>query len=292
MRRSFNIFLSIIVAFLSSCEKSEVAQEKTQSKPRVSVITSVWNGDQFIEGFLSEITKQTIFSECELILVNANSPGNEEPIIRNYMKDFPNIKYYKLEKDPGLYAVWNYAIKKASAAYITNANIDDRAHRHSFEEFAKSLDQNPDIDLVYSGYYITVYPNETFGENHHDFYADVEEFSPSMMWKCLPGPQPMWRKSMHDRFGYFDPSYISSGDWEMWLRAVSLGSKFKKIPGFYILFYQNPEGLSTNPDSEKATKRKNENDQIIKKYSYIWTGMRPFTFFKKKQQKVEHDSKN
>ena len=83
------------------------------TSPEVSIITSIWNGDEFIEGFLADITKQTVFSKCELILINASSPGNEEPIIKNYMTLYPNIIYERLPQDPGLYAVWNLSLKKA-----------------------------------------------------------------------------------------------------------------------------------------------------------------------------------
>ena len=89
---------------------------------RVSIITSLYNGDEFIEGFLQYITQQTIFDECELIIINANSPGNEEPIINKYLEQYSNIVYTKLDHDPGLYAVWNMAIKMASADYVITAS--------------------------------------------------------------------------------------------------------------------------------------------------------------------------
>ena len=58
--------------------------------PKISIITSVYNGDEFIESFLEDITEQTIFKDkCELIMVNANSPGNEGEIINKYIEKYP-----------------------------------------------------------------------------------------------------------------------------------------------------------------------------------------------------------
>ena len=37
----------------------------------------------------------------------------------------------------------------------------------------------------------------------------------------------------------------------MWLRAVRNGSKFSKLPGVYGLYYMNPQGLSTNFETQK-----------------------------------------
>ena len=56
---------------------------------------------------------------------------------------------------------------------------------------------------------------------------------------------------MHDDIGLFDESYKYSGDWEMWLRAVRNGSRFKMIDSAYGLYYMSPVGLSTSPENNK-----------------------------------------
>ncbi len=240
------------------------------ASPRVSIITSMWNGDDFIEGFLEDITQQTIFSECELILINANSPGNEEAVIEKYLPLYPNILYIKLDEDPGVYGVWNYGIQLATADLITNANLDDRSQFDALERHVNELDQNPHIDLVYSGYLLTENPNETYVTSQYRWIVDPPEFAPHLMYLCLPGPRPVWRKSVHERFGYFDEAFISAGDFEMWCRAVSMGAQFKKIPGYTTLFYSNPKGLSTDPDPQKTERRKAEVKYISVRYSYLW----------------------
>ena len=65
----------------------------------------------------------------------------------------------------------------------------------------------------------------------------------------MPHASPMWRRNMHDNYGYFDEKYRSAGDWELWLRSASKGSKFKKINQVMNLYYFNPTGISTNPDN-------------------------------------------
>src|SRR5271155_5531949 len=126
---------------------------------RVSIITSVYKGDLYIEEFMQDITSQTIFDQCELIMINANSPDNEEVVIKRYMERYPNIVYVKLDKDPGLFAVWNLGIEMARSNYITNANLDDRLKFDCYETHVAYLDVHPEIDLVYSGCYITTVAN-------------------------------------------------------------------------------------------------------------------------------------
>jgi len=86
-----------------------IIQFNTEKLPKISIITSVYDGDEYIEPFLKNVTTQTIFKEkCELIIINANSPGDEDKIISDYVEKYPdNIIYKKLDKDPGIYGVWN-----------------------------------------------------------------------------------------------------------------------------------------------------------------------------------------
>lgn len=230
--------------------------------PKVSIITSVYNGDLFIEGFLEDITRQTIFDQCELIIINANSPGDEEPVIKRYMQLYPNIVYQRLDFDPGIYGVWNKGIRIARAEYITNANVDDRLKSDCYEVHARHLDEHAEINLVYSGCYVTYKPNETFDKNSSGgeiIWHSQQEFDyikqlyglNSAQYNLIPYPNnhPMWRKSLHSEYGLFDERYKIVGDVEMWLRVTTFGNAtLKKIDGIYSLFYCNPDGLSSRED--------------------------------------------
>jgi len=246
----------------------------TQS-PVISIITSVYNGNEFIEDFMQDITQQTIFNQCELIMINANSPGNEEAVIRHYMTIYPNIIYRKLDVDPGLYGVWNLAIGMAQGEFLANANIDDYLKSDCYEQFLKTLLQNPSVDLVYADFYITNNAHETFEQcsekkNPPTRIIHRPEFSEQNMVECLPGNHPMWRKSLHDKYGLFDAQYKSAGDWEMWLRAIASGSVFKKVSGVYGVFYENTNGLSRSMEPSKRLAINTEYQKTVTKYSYLW----------------------
>jgi glycosyltransferase involved in cell wall biosynthesis len=228
-------------------------------QPRISIITSIFKGDLFINEFLKDITRQTVFEECELILLNANPPGtgHEFEAISKYLDRYPNqIIYQQLEHDPGIYGVWNVGIKMARGKYLTNANLDDRLAPDCYAVHARALDQNPDIDLVYSNSYVTKIPNETFERNHCIGLINSPEFTPVMMkTNNLPSFNPMWRRVIHNRFGYFDEQFKIAGDWEFWVRIVMFGAKFKKVAGYHGLFYCNSQGLSMNPNTEGFHKK-------------------------------------
>ncbi|MED5531774.1 MAG: glycosyltransferase [Pseudomonadota bacterium] len=239
--------------------------------PKISVITSIYDGDDFIEEFMEDLTRQTIFEEkCELILIDANSPGNEGEIIMKYKEKFPdNIQYIKLDEDPGIYGVWNHGVKMSTGKFITNANLDDRKAPDSLEKHAKELVRNPNVDLVYADMLITDKPNEKFENNNSQgrrYNFPLFSFD-NLKMVNMPHASPMWRRTLHDKYGYFESKYRSAGDWEMWLRAASQGSKFKKINELLGLYYFNPKGISTNPDNFEW--KQEEEAEVYEKYVSI-----------------------
>ncbi|MCL2924716.1 MAG: glycosyltransferase [Trichodesmium sp. MAG_R04] len=244
---------------------------------RVSIITSVYNGDKYIEKFLEDITQQTVFHLCELILINPHSPGNEEPVIKNYLKQYPNIVYKKLDYDPGLYEVWNIGIKMARGEYITNANLDDRRSPVHIEKHLEALEDNPEVGLVCAALKVTKKENETWAKNtahatwfNQGFPENIqtkhlfrkEQKTEKIVSQCIPHCMPVWRKSLHEEYGYFNEAeYGTSADWEFWLRCSSQGSMFKLIKEPLGLYLENVGSYMRT-----FSKREKMMNKIIKKY--------------------------
>ena len=241
-------------------------------------VLSEYPPNEYIEGFLANMTSQSVFDDCELIIIDANSPGNEKEVIDRYREQYPNIIYKRLDKDPGIYGCWNQALDIASGEFVTNANLDDRRSRQQLEIFANELTNDSEVDLIYSQCFITGKAGETYLHNSSlETVYPIAPFSREAMVKCLPGCMPMWRKSMHEGIGSFEAKYKSAGDWEMWLRAVENGSVFKMVDGVHGLYYHNPTGLSTDKSREKE--KKAEEAEVFFKYAEIF-GQRNFDMFK------------
>lgn len=233
--------------------------------PKLSLITSLYNADQFIEPFLKNITSTRLFSRCELIIVDADSPGNELNIIKAFQNEFSNIKYVKTEKRIGIYEAWNFAIRMAQAPYLSNANVDDLHCRNHFSTLIKFLDSNTEIKVAYGNFYYSIEPNIypwmakkiniksklplTTKHNLLDFNA--------------PHCTPIWRKSIHNEIGYFDEKFKSAGDWEFWLRAAKCNQKFGQIQKPLSIYYLNPKGISTSSDSRDSIEQRMIRSQYL-----------------------------
>jgi len=258
--------------FLENVLGEKLVKVNTEDLPKISIITSVYNGDKHIHAFLEDITNQSIFEEkCELVLINANSPGNEEEAIKEYQQKYPdNIIYKKLDEDPGIYGTWNLGLELSSGDYLTNANLDDRRSPLFMETLAKQLYGNDEVDLIYADNYLTLAPNETFENNSssNEVYPSEEFSIEGMLRGNSPHCMPMWKKTLHESNGEFDSKYRSAGDWEFWLRCAFNGAQFKKYSQPLGLYYFNPEGVSTN--AENDTWKHEEEREVFKKYQKLY----------------------
>jgi len=215
---------------------------------KISAILSTRNSERFISGCLDNLLKQTIADKIEIIVIDSASDENEQAIVSEYSNRYENIKYFRTSKKETLYTSWNRAIKMSSGKYIITTNTDDRSRRDAFEIMTRALDGNPEIALVYSDFYFTTKPNEKVGikkmrKPHWKTYKAPDYSQKELLMRCYCGSRPMWRRSLHDRLGYFDESYALGGDYEFWLRITD-SYPMLHIPEFLHLFYQGKGCLS------------------------------------------------
>jgi GT2 family glycosyltransferase len=158
----------------------------------------------------------------------------------------------------------------SSGQYITIANVDDIPAPNHLKTLVKHLNNNPDVDLVYADCFNSSIPNDVFSvDKKLPLYEHSKGvFSPAAMIKCLPGPMPLWRKSLHDKIGMFDERFKFVSDWEFWLRAVEAGSKFLKVNKVLGIYYHNPAGLTTNLAYNKE--KREEEKQVFEKYKNVF----------------------
>ncbi len=217
------------------------------TSPRISVIISTYKAERFIRGCLGDLTSQTLFSkgQLELIVIDSNSPENEESIVQEFQARYPSlITYIRTPERETIYQAWNRGVQLASGAYLTNANADDRHRADALEIMARYLDTHSDVALVYADCDVTATENSRFGETCPVACFRWPDFDPKHLFQiCHIGPQPMWRRTLHERYGLFDPSYRSAGDYEFWLRLAAGGERFLHIPECLGLYLQSPSGV-------------------------------------------------
>jgi glycosyltransferase involved in cell wall biosynthesis len=218
---------------------------------KVTAIVSAFKAERFLAGCLDDLEAQTIADHLEIIVINSGSPEGEHEIVTEYMRRYDNIVYIRTPWTEGLYAAWNRGVLMAGGDYLTNANTDDRHRSDAFEVLSRALDANSRVGLVYAGYLVTHTENETFLDNTagETFMPDEYDRARLRRGYCYPGPQPMWRASLHKAHGLFDDSYRSAGDLDFWLR-ISRRHRFMRVPEVLGLYLKSPQSVEhSNPEA-------------------------------------------
>jgi glycosyltransferase involved in cell wall biosynthesis len=215
----------------------------------VSAIVSAYNSERFLRGCLEDLEAQTLADQLEIVIVNSGSQQNEEAIVRQFQKRYQNITYLKTEQRETVYQAWNRAIRIAKGKYLTNANTDDRHAPHALEYMTKILEVRPEIALVYADVWITENENDTYDHFTPSGKYQWRDFDPvTLIDQCYIGPQPMWRKRLHAKYGLFDDQLQSAGDWEFWLR-IAKKEGFSHVPKLLGLYLNSPTSIEhRDPD--------------------------------------------
>lgn len=218
----------------------------------VSAIVSTYNSEIFMRGCLEDLTSQSLFVEgrMEIIVVDSASPQNEGSIVREFQKQYGNnLVYIRTDVRETLYAAWNRGIAAARGMYLTNANTDDRHRQDALEVMCQVLDQHPEIDLVYGDCFVSTISNETFERNVKNRIYRYPTFSPpEALLHYQFGPQPMWRKSVHEKIGFFDDKFKAAGDYDFNIR-FALQCRALHIPQPLGLYLEHQNALSFKDNS-------------------------------------------
>jgi len=213
--------------------------------PILTAIVSTYNAERFMQGCLEDLLQQSIGRELEILVIDSGSPQAEGAICQRFMREHPNIRYVRTERE-GLYAAWNRAIGLAKGKYLTSANTDDRHRFDAFQKQIEALEREPECDLAYGDQVVSEIENETYEEclarNPKKYIWP--DFSPErLMVSCFVGSQPVWRKKTHEENGLFNPDFKIVGDYDMWMRMAQKRN-FIRIKELIGLFLSSPNTLS------------------------------------------------
>lgn len=254
----------------------------TRKRPLVSIITTFYKAEEFLEGLIENLTSQTIFNDCEWVVIDSGSPGKEKDIMNKCCRIYPNIKYIRYDKNIHPTIGHNMAMRLCNSKYITWAMIDDRKSIDCLEILYNELKDNRNVDLVYGDCLVTSNKNETLKDTKSKKLSEhsILEFSHENMIKCLPGPMPLWTTKMIDKVGFFNYADHHGwvDDWELWLRSINQGFIFKKVNKVVGLYLTG--GRSQNENN--LLKYRKEEARIFFKYKHIFgkNYQKYFSYFK------------
>ena len=205
---------------------------------KVSALISAYHASGFMHNrILNLFGQKKLVKDMELIVV-AQEGSVEEDIAKSY-----STKVISTPDIPTIGKAWNLAIYQAEGEYLTTANTDDKFMIGGLNHMVDVLDNNPEIGLVFSQVHIEdgqeCYPWKRIDEPT----GEVVGIKNILERRCIIGPMPLWRKSIHDKIGLFDEDMVVASDYDMWLRMVRGGHRMFYIAESLGIYAKRPGSL-------------------------------------------------
>lgn len=211
-----------------------------------AAVVSIWKGKEYAQGCLSDLTQQTAFAagSMEVLLIDSASPDGEFEVLATAIRRLPRILYARSVERESLYRAWNRGARYSRARYISNANLDDRHRADFFETLSRDLDREPSVQLIYPAQYLTTIANEHFRDHHPvRSWAWPDYTLEQLRIGNHVGSQPMWRRTLHQKIGWFEERYRIAGDYDFWCRIAHRVGPLKLHPVHIGLYYFNGAGI-------------------------------------------------
>ena len=94
------------------------------SKPKVTILLSVYNGEKHLSDSIDSLLFQT-YKNIEILIIDDNSNDATFDICKKYEESFNNIKVFKNLKNLGLTKNLNFLIEHSKGTYLARQDADD-----------------------------------------------------------------------------------------------------------------------------------------------------------------------
>lgn len=185
----------------------------SKSDIRISIITIVWNGAEFIAQTINSVSEQT-YPNLEYIIIDGLSTDGTIDIIKSYES---KVTSWISEKDEGIADAFNKGLALATGDYILYLNADDKlANTFVVADMVNKILEHKFPTLIYGD---IEYIHRQTGRV---LQRVSMPFSPQALLggKMIPHPSLFTHRSYFTKYGKFDITFKTAMDYEWLLRGV------------------------------------------------------------------------
>lgn len=221
-------------------------QHVFEYKPLISIVVPLYETDRrFFCQLIDSVLGQT-YQNFELCFADGSNTDALKGVIDNNYQDESRIKYKKLKENLLISGNTNAAIEMATGEYIMFADHDDLLSPDALYEMVYALNNDREIDVVYSDEDKTNFENNKYFEPHFkpDFSIDLLR---SVNYICHLF---MVKRELMDEVGYLRTEYNGAQDYDFVLRCCEKAKKIYHVPKVLYHWRCHERSTSSNPASK------------------------------------------
>ena len=209
-------------------------------QPRISIVMPVYNIDEIWLRKAIDSVRAQIYPHWELCIADDGSERSHvKKVLEEYRQRDDRIKVTYLSQNQGISMASNAALALASGDFVGLLDHDDELVPWALLEVVKLLNQDPDLDFIYSD----EDKLEPDGRRSEPFFKP--DFSPdllmSMNYICHFS---VFRRSLITKIGGFRKGFEGSQDYDLVLRITEETSKIAHIPKVLYHWRKLPQSAS------------------------------------------------
>lgn len=186
--------------------------------PVISIVTPVFNNENFLEGTILSVIHQT-YKNIEYIIIDGGSTDGTIDIIKRYDRF---LSYWISEPDNGIYDAQNKGINLSSGEYVAILNSDDWYFDNTVvERIAATITNSNGIDFIYA--------NANIIKNTGNVIKFNSSINNLKSFNSIPHPSLFLKREIYLKLGGFNLRYKISADYDLIIRLYKKNCKCTKL---------------------------------------------------------------
>ncbi len=241
--------------WIKKVEEGYESGEDFLYNPKISIIVPVYNVlDRHLVPCIESVINQT-YENWELCIADDASTWDNVKITLEKYANNPKIKIVFREENGHISECTNTALSQATGDFVAFLDCDDVLRPNALYEVVKLLNENGDLDFIYSD----EDKIDDNGKNRHMPHFKPD-WSPDTlmahMYTCHFG---VYRKSMVDKVGGIRKGYEGAQDYDFTLRFTEQTNRIGHIPKILYHWRVREESTAGGADAKpyviEATKK-------------------------------------
>lgn len=219
------------------------------SKPKISVIMSVFNHEKYLQKSIDSILSQS-YKNFEFVIINDGSNKNTKKILElNKLQD-KRIKVIINKKRIGLTKSLNIAIKISKGEYIARQDSDDISYFKRFDEQLNFFKKNKKVIMCGTNG-ILIDNNGSFLKNIKNLENNYEKIKKKLIYEnqFIHSSVMVKRNYLLEVKGY-DEKFKYAQDYDLWCR-LSIRGFLTNINKILVKIRQHNESITKKNKKEQ-----------------------------------------
>ena len=190
-------------------------------RPLVSIVTPTYNQAEYLAETIRSVLAQD-YPNIEYLVLDDGSTDGTPDVLRQFDGQVQWERHVNMGQSNTLNKGWT----RSSGKYLAYLSSDDRLLPNAISTLVDAIESRDDVSVVYcdfdlidkNGKYVKTVVTPDFDQSQL-----VEELN------CQPGVGALFRRTVFDQTGGWNPELRKIPDFEFWLRAARFGP-FLRVP--------------------------------------------------------------